>query len=176
MDKARPGFTTIPRRISSCTRSSIQHGACLTIRLLAVATMRTAIRPTSSTSMETSTQNAEKTDSTSPFHRKRSSGTGTIPTAEITSALRRPVVPTRPIRCSASHWEAPREIHPGEWQDAPSAILLCGVRSAGQSELSAGNRDAPHLLRSQLLRRSLQRRRPASRKSVKSIMNPSRPK
>jgi hypothetical protein len=152
MDKVRLGFTAIPRRISSCTRSSIQHGACPIILPSAVAMTRTAIRQKSNTSTATSTQNAERTESTFQFQRKRSSGTETIPMAEITCALRRPVVSTRPIRCSASHWEAPHEIHPSEWPDAPPAILLCEVRAATQRKLSARNQHAPRLLRSRLLR------------------------
>jgi hypothetical protein len=77
----------------------------------------------------------------------------------------------RPIRCSASHWEAPREIHPGEWEDAPAPILVRDVRSFGRITLSTGICDAPHLLRSKLLRDSLQRRRPASRQSGHCIMS-----
>ena len=175
MDKARLGFTTIRRRISSCTRNSIQPGICPIIRPLAVAMMRTAIRPRSSMSTATSTRNAEKTENTFPCQSKRSSVIETIPMAEIISALHRPAVPTRPIRCSVSHWEAPHEIYPGEWQDTLPAVLVCDVRSAGRSKLPAGSRDAPRLLRSRLLRSSLQQRRPASRKSGKSIMSLPRP-
>jgi hypothetical protein len=40
MDRTRLGFTTILRRISSCTRSSIQHGTCPIIRPPAVAKRR----------------------------------------------------------------------------------------------------------------------------------------
>jgi hypothetical protein len=69
----------------------------------------------------------------------------------------------------------PHEICLGEWPDAPPAMLLCDVRSANWSRLPARDRDAPHLLRSRLLRGSLQMRRPASRKSGESIMTPSRP-
>lgn len=174
-DKARLDFTTILHRINSRTRSSIQHGACPIIRPSVVAMMRTVIPPRSSTSTATSTQSAGKTESSFPFHRKRSSGTETTPTVEITSAHRRPVVSTRPIRCSASHWEAPREIYPGEWTDASPATLLCEVRATTQRKLSARTRHAPHLLRSRLLRGSLRKRRPASRESGESIMNHSRP-
>ena len=162
MDKARLGFTTIHRRIASCTRNSIQRGTCPIIRPPAVAMMRTATRLISSTSMVTSTQNAERTESTFPFHLKRSSGTGTIRMAEITSALLRRVSSTQPTPCSASHWEAPHEIHIGEREDAPPAIFLCDVRSGDRSELSARNRDAARLLQSGLLRRSLRMRGRAS--------------
>jgi hypothetical protein len=78
---------------------------------------------------------------------------------------------TNSIRCSALHWEAPHEIYFGEWQDALSAILLRDVRSAYRRTLSAGGRDAPHLLRSRLLCGSLQKRRPAPRKSGQGTMN-----
>jgi uncharacterized membrane protein len=44
------------------------------------------------------------------------------------------------------------------------------VRGAYQRTLSARGRDAPHLLRSRLLRGSLQKRRPASRKSDEGVM------
>jgi hypothetical protein len=81
------------------------------------------------------------------------------------------VSPTDLIRRSISHWETPREIHPGEWEDATPAIPVCDVRVAGRNELPAGIRDAPHLLRSGLLLGSLQRRRPAPRRSCNSILN-----
>ena len=96
--------------------------------------------------------NAEKTESTLLFHRKRSSGMETIRMAEITSALPRPMSSTHPIRGSASHWGAPHEIRIGERQDAPPASLLCEVRSPDRSKLPTRNRHAPHLLQSQLLR------------------------
>jgi hypothetical protein len=169
MDKAKLGFTTIRPRINSCTRNSIQHGICPIIRPPAVAMMRTATRPKSSTSTATSTRNAEKTENTFPSRPKRSSGTETIRMAEITSALPRPMPSTHPIRCSASHWGAPHEIRIGEWEVAPAEILLCDVRPADRSKLPAGNRDAPYLLQSRLLCGSLQERDSASRKSGKRV-------
>src|SRR5271167_3580243 len=93
--------------------------------------------------------------------------------AEITSALPRPMCPAHPIPCSASHWGALHELHIGERQDAPPANLLCEVRSADRSELPARNRDAPHLLQSQLLRGPLPKRASTPRKPCKSIMKPS---
>jgi hypothetical protein len=168
MDKAKLGFT-IRRRINSCTRNSIQHGICPIIRPSAVAMTRTVIRLRSSTSTATSTQGAEKTESTLSFHRKRSSGTETIRMAEITSALPHPMPSTHPIRCSASHWGAPHEIPIGEWEVAPAEVLLCDVRAADRSKLPAGNRDAPYLLQSRLLRGSLQERDSASRQSGKRV-------
>jgi len=173
MDRAKLGFTTTRRKISCCTRNSIRHGTCLIIRPLAVAMMRTATQPKSSASTATSTQNAEKTESTLLFHRKRSSGIETIRMAEITSALPRPMSSTHPIRRSASHWGAPHEIRIGERQDAPPASLLCEVRSPDRSKLPTRNRDAPHLLQSQLLRGPLPERVSAPRKSCKSVMKPS---
>jgi DNA-binding response OmpR family regulator len=80
------------------------------------------------------------------------------------------MVSTHAIRRSASHWEVRREIHFGEREDAASAILVRKVRSAGRNELPARSRDAAHLLRSQLLRSSLRKRRPASRQSGNSII------
>jgi hypothetical protein len=132
-----------------------------------------ATQPKSSTSTATSTQNAEKTESTLLFHRKRSSGIETIRMAEITSALPRPMSSTHPIRCSASHWGAPHEIRIGERQDAPPASLLCEVRSPDRSKLPTGNRDAPHLLQSQLLRGPLPERFSTPRQLCKSVMKPS---
>jgi hypothetical protein len=55
-----------------------------------------------------------------------------------------------------------REIHPGQRQDAPPSTCVCDVREADCNRLPAGNRDAPHLLRSRLLCRSLHQRNPAS--------------
>jgi hypothetical protein len=122
------GFTAIRRKIGSCTRSSIRHGACPTIHPLAVAMMRTATRLKSNTSMAASTQSAEKTESTFAFHLRRWSGTGTIPMAETTSAPRRPAHSGHRIRFSASHSEAQHEVHFGEWQDTLPAVLLCAVQ------------------------------------------------
>jgi hypothetical protein len=164
-------LATTLRRISSCTNNSILRGACPIIRPSAAAMTQTAIRLRSSTSTAISTQSAERMENTFRFHRRRSSGIETTRTAEIISARLRRVFFALPIPCSASHWEAPREIHPGEWQNAPLNIILREVRSPGQRVLPAGNRDAPHLLRSRLLCGSLQERRPASRKSDQSTMN-----
>src|ERR1700709_841135 len=91
--------------------------------------------------------------------------------AEITSALLRRVFSTHLTPCSASHWEAPHEIHIGEREDAPPAIFLCDVQSNDRSKLSARNRDAARLLQSGLLRRSLRMRGRASRTSVESIVS-----
>jgi hypothetical protein len=74
------------------------------------------------------------------------------------------------IPCSVSHWEAPHEIHIGEWKVAPPAIVLCHVRSAYRSKLPARTWDASRLLRSRLLLGSLSLRDPASRKPRQSIM------
>jgi len=168
MDKAGLDFTTIRRRISSCTRNSIQRGTCQIIRPPAVAMMPTATRPKSSTSTATSTQSAEKTESTFPSRPKRWSETETIRMAEITSALPRPMSSTHPIPCSASHWGALHEIRIGEWEVAPAEIRLCDVRPADRSKLPAGNRDAPYLLQSRL-RGSLQERDSAARKSGRRV-------
>jgi hypothetical protein len=169
MGKVKLGFTTIRRKISSCTKNSIRHGTCPIIRPPAVAIMLTATLPKSGTSTATSTQSAEKTESTFPSRPKRSSGTGTIRMAEIISVLPRPMPSTHPIRCSASHWGAPHEIRIGEWQVAPPASLLREVRPADKNKLPARNRDAPYLLQSRLLRGSLQERDSASRKSGKRV-------
>src|SRR6266446_8946045 len=83
--------------------------------------------------------------------------------AGITSALRRPAYSTHPIPCTASHWEAPHEIHISEREDAPRTILVCAVLPADRGELSARNRDAAVVLRPGLLFRSLQESRPGSR-------------
>ncbi len=170
MAKANQGFATIPRRISSCMRNSIQGGICRITRPSAVAMKRTAIRPKSGTSTATSTRNAERTESTFPFHRKRSSGTETIQTAEITSALRRPTPSTHPIPCSVSHWGAPHEIHIGEWKVAPPAIILRHVRSADRSKLPTRTWNASRLLPSRLLRGPLSQRDPTSRTPCQGIM------
>jgi hypothetical protein len=87
---------TIHRRISLCTKTSIRHGICPIIPTPAVATMRTAIQPKSSTSMATSTQSAEKTERTFGSHRKKSNGIETIPTAGIICATAAECLP--PIR------------------------------------------------------------------------------
>jgi len=113
--------------------------------------------------------------STFPFHRKRSSGIETTRTAETISALLHRTSFVLRIPCSASRWEVPHEIRVGERQVALPTILLRGMRRADRQTLPAGSWDAPDLLRSQLLCRSLQQRRPASRKSIKSIMSLSRP-
>ena len=175
MGRAIQALATILRRISSCTRSSTLRGACPIIRPLAAATTRTAIRPKSDTSTATSTQSAERMEGTFPFHRKRSSGIETTRTAETISALLHRTSFVLRIPCSASRWEVPHEIRVGERQVALPTILLRGMRRADRQTLPAGSWDAPDLLRSQLLCRSLQQRRPASRKSIKSIMSLSRP-
>jgi hypothetical protein len=70
---------------------------------------------------------------------------------------------------------APNEIHLGEWQDAAPKAPLRVLRSVDRSRLPARSRDAPHLLRSRLLRRSLQKRVRASRKPGNGIMSVSQP-
>jgi len=69
---------------------------------------------------------------------------------------------TRLASSAVSYWEALREIHFGQWQEALRSARLCDVREADFSRLPPGNRDAPHLLQSRLLHRSLQQRNPAS--------------
>jgi DNA-binding winged helix-turn-helix (wHTH) protein len=76
---------------------------------------------------------------------------------------------------ATSQWEAPNEIHPGQWQDAIRPSCLRVVREADFKGLPAGNRDAAHLLQSRLLRRSLRQRYPAARKPGKGIMKARRP-
>jgi hypothetical protein len=75
----------------------------------------------------------------------------------------------------ASHWGASHEIHPGEGQDAAPKALLRVLLPADRSRLPARNRDAPHLLRSRLLRRPLQQRVLASRKTGNRIMSARQP-
>jgi hypothetical protein len=70
---------------------------------------------------------------------------------------------------------APHEIHPGEWQNAAPKALLRVLLPADRSRLPARNRDAPHLLRSRLLRRTLQKRVRASRKAGNGIMSARQP-
>src|SRR3984957_20706279 len=82
---------------------------------------------------------------------------------------------TNPTPCSAPQWGAPHEIRIGELEGATPAVRLRDVRPADRSRLPARNRDVPHLLQSQLLRGSLQKRCPADRTPDKSTMNPSRP-
>jgi hypothetical protein len=69
------------------------------------------------------------------------------------------------------HLEVPHEVYFGEWQDALPAISLCDVQSADPDKLPAGIRNPAYLLRSQMLRRSLQKRGPASRKTGAGVMN-----
>jgi hypothetical protein len=60
------------------------------------AMMRTVIRPRSYTATATSTQSAEKTESTFLSRPKRSSGPVTVPMAEITYAVRHSMSSTHP--------------------------------------------------------------------------------
>src|ERR1700730_10910514 len=90
--------------------------------------------------------------------------------AEITSALDRRTVITRPTLYSASRWEAAHEIRAGERQDAPPAILLCMVLRADRGELRARAGNASLLLRSQVLRRSLQGGRPSAAAAREGVM------
>lgn len=55
--------------------------------------------------------------------------------------------------CSVSHWEAAYEVRTGKWENAPSAILLCGLRWADRSKLLARAEHARLLLRLCLLLR-----------------------
>src|SRR6476646_2250765 len=136
---------------------------------------RTAIRPKSSTSMATFSRSAGKTEGTFQFQPRRWSATGTIPTDETTSVRSRPAPAfADPILCSVSHWEARHEIHIGERQNALRASRVRDVPPADRQRLPAGGWDAPHLLRSQLLRGSLRERRPASRQPDKSILKQER--
>src|ERR1700686_132577 len=70
---------------------------------------------------------------------------------------------------------APHEIHQGEWPDAAPKAFLRVLRLADRSRLPARNQDAPHLLRSRLLRRSLQKPVHASRTTGNGIMSASQP-
>lgn len=70
--------------------------------------------------------------------------------------------------------EARHEIHIGERQNALRASCVRDVPPADWKRLPAGGWDAPHLLRSQLLRRSLRECEPASRQSRKRILKPGR--
>jgi hypothetical protein len=94
----------------------------------------------------------------------------TIRTAEIRCALRRRALHSRPISFCFALGGAD-EIHPSKWSDPVPAISLCDVRSADPNKLPAGSRNAAHLLRSQMLCRSLQKRDPASRKDGLGVMN-----
>jgi hypothetical protein len=94
---------------------------------------------------------------------------------QIIAALRRQTVTIRRIRDPIPHWEAPHEVHPGEWQDTLPAIPLCDVQSGDPDKLPAGSRNPSDLLRSQMLRRPLQKRGPASRKNGAGVMNSWRP-
>jgi hypothetical protein len=87
----------------------------------------------------------------------------------------RPMSSILPLPRIASHRGAPHEIHPGQWQDAAPKAHLRVLLPADQSRLPARNRDAPHLLRSRLLRRSLQKRVRASRKTGNGIMSARQP-
>ncbi len=87
----------------------------------------------------------------------------------------RPMPSILPLSRIASHWGAPHEIYPGEWQNAAPKALLRVLLPADRSRLPARNRDAPHLLRSRLLRRTLQKRVRASRKAGNGIMSARQP-
>jgi len=90
----------------------------------------------SNTSTARSMRGEGKTGSTYSSRPRRSSETEIIPTAEITFARhRRPSL--RWIRSTASHWEAPREVHPGEWQDSLPQDVLHAVLREDQQQLSA---------------------------------------
>jgi hypothetical protein len=80
-----------------------------------------------------------------------------------------------PLPRIASHWAAPHEIHPGEWQEAAPKALLRVLFPADRSRLPARSRNEPHLLRSRLLRRSLQKRVRASRETGNGILSARQP-
>ena len=98
-----------------------------------------------------STRGAGKTGSTSSFHPRRSSETGTIPTAATIFARRR-YPPLWSTRSTASRWEVPREIHIGERQDPFPQDVLSMVLRGDQWRLSARREDAAALLRLRVLR------------------------
>jgi hypothetical protein len=97
---------------------------------------------------------------------------GALPMATSASSRLtcRPMSSILPLPRIASHWAAPHEIHPGEWQEAAPKALLRVLFPADRSRLPARSRNEPHLLRSRLLRRSLQECRPGSSKSSASIV------
>jgi hypothetical protein len=92
----------------------------------------------------------------------------TSASSRLTCRLMSPVLPPTRI---APHRGAPHEIHPGQWQEAAPKAHLRVLFPADRSRLLARNRDAPHLLRSRLLRRTLQKRVRASRKTGNGIMS-----
>lgn len=98
-----------------------------------------------------STRGAGRTGSTSSFRPRRSSETGTIPTAATIFARRRRP-PLWSTRSTASRWEVPREIHIGERQDAFPQDVLSMVLRGDQRRLSARRKDAAALLRLRVLR------------------------
>jgi hypothetical protein len=149
----------------------IRRGTCPIIQPSAVATRRTAIPLTSNSITAESTQGAERTGNTFSFHRKSWNGSWTIPMAETISARPRLTAPTS-IACSVSHWEVPREIHIGEWQDTVPASFLCAVLRTNWRRLSAGCQHAALLLRCRLLRQSPRQHRRAS-ESGEGVVNSS---
>jgi hypothetical protein len=87
----------------------------------------------------------------------------------------RPLPSILPLPRIASHWGTPNEIRAGEWPDTAPKTLLRVLLTADRKRLLARNRDAPHLLRSRLLRRPLQKRVRASRKTGNGIMSARQP-
>src|SRR5262245_44569058 len=122
--------------------------------------MRIATPPRSSLPAATSTHGAGRTGSTFLSRHRRSSTIATIPTGETTSARHRRPVTTRLTPCSASRWEAAYDLRPGEWPGARPATLLCVVLRSDRGELSPRAGDGTLLLRSEVLRRAQQGRRP----------------
>jgi hypothetical protein len=97
------------------------------------------------------------TESTFPFQRKGSSGTGTIPMAALVRSAARWF---RGRWCSASHWEAPMDSSVNGRTPRPRSRVKC---EQPLRALSARNQHAPRLLRSRLLRGSLRKCRPFSK-------------
>src|SRR6266487_5419910 len=69
-----------------------------------------------------------------------------------------------------SQWEGAYEIRFGERQDSPSRVLLCIVLRANRRKLPARAYHASLLLRSQVLRRSLQARGLGTQRTCEGIM------
>src|SRR5262244_1662830 len=69
-----------------------------------------------------------------------------------------------------SRWGAAHEIRYREWEDAPRADSLCVVLSTDREELSARTDNSALLLRSQVLRRSLQDCHPSAPKACEGVM------
>jgi hypothetical protein len=124
------------------------------IRRSAAATTQTVTLPRSNMSTASSMRGGGKTGSIFSFRPRRSSETGIVLAAEITFARhRRPFL--RLTRSIASHWEAPHEIHPGEWQNSHPDNVLPTMLRKDQWQLCPRNQDPPTFLRLSLLRAPL---------------------